>query len=128
MSFYSEVGQRVYTLRKMQNLTREELAEKTNLTSKFIYEVETGRKGFSAANLYAISRALSVKSDYILTGEEEDEQSINISKTLELFEAGDVQYLNNILKELYALINSRKNGMTVCVSNYLSGMYKGDKV
>ena len=39
-------------------------------TAKFLYEIETGKKGFSADTLSRISVALSVSCDYIMFGEE----------------------------------------------------------
>lgn len=109
MSFYSEVGKRICRLRKMQGMTREELAERAKVTSKFLYEVEAGRKGLSAVTLYDISQALSVKCDYILSGEEEGSQNIDLQETLELFEAQDAAYLNDMLKQLYKFIKRREN-------------------
>jgi len=73
-----EIGNRIKALRESRNFTREELAEKAEISSKFLYEVEKGRKGLSADTLLKISRTLSCSCDYILTGEtfarEEDGQ------------------------------------------------------
>lgn len=38
------------------------------MSSKFIYEIETGRKGFSARTLLRLSETFDVSCDYILTG------------------------------------------------------------
>lgn len=65
-----EVGARIRELREHQNYTRETLAEKTDISAKFLYEIEIGKKGFSAETLCKISRALSVSCDYIMLGEE----------------------------------------------------------
>lgn len=77
-----EVGKRIKLLRKSRKFTREELAEKAEISSKFLYEVEKGRKGLSADSLLKISRALSYSCDYILTGksfvEENDEQLVQL--------------------------------------------------
>lgn len=70
-----EIGERIRELREAQNCTRESLAEKIHISSKFLYEIETGKKGFSAKTLYKISEALSVSSDYIMLGEGLDEHS-----------------------------------------------------
>lgn len=64
-----EVGARIRKLREDQNYTRECLAEKVNISAKFLYEIEMGKKGFSADTLCRISRALSVSCDYIMLGE-----------------------------------------------------------
>lgn len=61
-----EVGARIRELREIQNYTREGLAEKVDISAKFLYEIEMGKKGFSADTLCRISKALSVSCDYIM--------------------------------------------------------------
>lgn len=40
------MGIRIQELRKERNMTREELAEKAEISTKFLYEVEMGKKEF----------------------------------------------------------------------------------
>lgn len=70
-----EAGERIRELRDMLDFSREGLAEKIGISSKFLYEIETGKKGFSSDILCRISRALSVSCDYIMFGEETENQS-----------------------------------------------------
>ena len=63
-----EIGQRIRARREEQGITREEMAGKTEITSKFLYEVENGKKGISATNLYKIATALGCSCDYLLFG------------------------------------------------------------
>ena len=63
------MGIRIQELRKERNMTREELAEKAEISIKFLYEVEMGKKGISAETLLKIAVALSASCDYLLTGE-----------------------------------------------------------
>lgn len=62
------VGIRIRELREKKEMTREEVAAKAEITAKFLYEVELGKKGISAGNLYRIAVALSTSCDYILLG------------------------------------------------------------
>ena len=62
------IGKRIRKLREEQEITREELANKSEITTKFLYEVENGKKGMSAESLYKIATALSSSCDYILLG------------------------------------------------------------
>lgn len=62
------VGIRIRELREKRDMTREEVAVKAKITPKFLYEVENGKKGMSAGNLYRIAVALSTSCDYILLG------------------------------------------------------------
>ena len=66
-----EIGQRIHEIRKERDMTREDLAEKAEISSKFVYEVEIGKKGLSAESVAKITQALSTSSDYLLTGEGE---------------------------------------------------------
>ncbi len=65
-----QVGERIRKLREAKKLTRDDMVEKVGISAKFIYEIETGRKGFSAENLCRIAKVLSVSCDYIMFGEE----------------------------------------------------------
>lgn len=67
---YKEAGIRIMLLRDKFAYTREELAEITGLSQKFLYEIEVGRKGFSARTLYILSEVFDVSCDYILTGKD----------------------------------------------------------
>ena len=67
---YKKAGRRIQNLRKQWKLSREELADFVGLSEKHIYEIETGRKGFSASTLYRIAIALGVGCDYIMMEKE----------------------------------------------------------
>lgn len=97
-----EIGERIRELRETQNDTREKLAEKANLSSKFLYEIETGKKGFSADTLCRISKVLSVSCDYIMYGEEKGDQTIQkVACVLEMLEPGQMNKLQDVIKILY---------------------------
>ena len=63
---YMHSSEKIKGLRIHQGYTVEQLAEEANISTKFLYEIEAGRKGFSANVLYKISKALNVSCDYIL--------------------------------------------------------------
>lgn len=94
-------GERIRELRELQNYTRENFAEKADISIKFLYEIETGKKGFSADTLCRISQALSVSCDYIMFGEEEEYQSTQkIASVLEKMEPSQLREVLEILKIL----------------------------
>ena len=64
-----EIGNRIKELRAVKNMTREELADRSEISSKFLYEIELGKKGLSADTLVKIANTLSSSCDYIMTGE-----------------------------------------------------------
>ena len=80
-----EVGKRIRILREKRDMTREELANKAEITSKFLYEVENGKKGMSASNLYKIAMALSTSCDYILLGVHRTDDEVRLESMYEEF-------------------------------------------
>lgn len=100
----NEIGKRIKLLREASGFTREELAEKAEISSKFLYEVEKGRKGLSADTLLKISRTLSCSCDYIMTGELlEREQADQGVRLLNSFEEREKQYavkMLSVMKEM----------------------------
>lgn len=65
-----DIGKRIKDIREAQNMTKVEFAEIAGISVKFLYEIESGRKGFSANNLYNIAKGLSVSCEYIMDGNE----------------------------------------------------------
>ncbi|MBD5451624.1 MAG: helix-turn-helix transcriptional regulator [Lachnospiraceae bacterium] len=99
---YLEAGKRIHELRKIKGYSREQLAGKAEISTKFLYEIEMGKKGFTADVLYRIAKALEVKCDYILAGSSgEDPCNLYINKMLNKYSDFQKQ---NVLKIL-ELIN-----------------------
>lgn len=63
-----ELGHRIKQCRKMHKPTQEQLAEQTNVSSHYIYEIEKGLKTMSLSTLIDISSVLNVSIDYLLFG------------------------------------------------------------
>lgn len=102
-----QVGARIRELREIQNYTREVLAEKVDISAKFLYEIEAGKKGFSADTLCRISKALSVSCDYIMLGEEKEHRGKEkIICALEMLEPKQVSKIQDILRILNEMYNS----------------------
>ena len=103
-----EIGARIRELREIQNYTREGLAEKVDISAKFLYEIEMGKKGFSADTLCRISRALSVSCDYIMLGEDtgygSKEKIICVLEKLEPKQTSRIQDILRILSEMCEVI------------------------
>lgn len=79
-----KIGERIYQVRNKRGYTRRELAKAADISIKFLYEMETGRKGFSAGVLSKICQELCISADYILMGMEPEQWNIQIAKNLEL--------------------------------------------
>lgn len=93
-----EIGKRIKYLRESNKYTRDIFADKIGISSKFLYEIETGKKGFSASTLKKIAQVLSVSSDYILSGQEgEHKVSGEFEDILESMEPGQMGRIKEIL-------------------------------
>lgn len=100
--FYENAGLRIREFREKRNYSREELAEYAEISPKFLYEIETGRRGFSADTLFRLSKALSVSIENIL----EDDSSKNVDKEVEEilglfdhYQLGQLKKILNLLSE-----------------------------
>lgn len=99
------IGKRIRKLREEKEITREELANKAGITPKFLYEVENGKKGLSANNLYKIATALSCSCDYILLGiHREDDESAVEKLFTELLKGFDDKQRDIMIKILEILL------------------------
>lgn len=102
-----QIGERIRELREIQSYTREGFAEKVDISAKFLYEIEVGKKGFSADTLSRISKALSVSCDYIMFGEDKEHRSAEkIICVLEMLEPKQVSRMQDMLKILSELCDA----------------------
>lgn len=96
--FQAEVGSRIYRLRLREGYNREELARSIGISTKFLYEIETGKKGFSALVLYRISRRLNVDCDYILDGfDMKGERNKELIERIEMLDIRQIEKLVHLL-------------------------------
>ena len=96
-------GERILMLRSDRGYTREQLAELANISEKFLYEIETGKKGFLSFSLLNISKALEVSLDYIMTGTGSRKYDDEIIATLEKFKPNTLEMVDRLLKTAYEI-------------------------
>lgn len=97
------VGERIMVLRNDRGYTREQLAELADISEKFLYEIEMGKKGFSATTLLNLSKALEVSLDYIMTGKGSRKYDSEIVDTLEKFKPNTLKMVERLLKTAYEI-------------------------
>ncbi len=90
-------------LRNDRGYTREQLAELADISDKFLYEIETGKKGFSAVTLMNLSKALEVSLDYIMTGTGSRKYDSEIAAAIEKFKPNTLEQVDRILKAAYEI-------------------------
>lgn len=103
--FNKEVGLRIAMLRERFGLSREVLSGLAGISSKFLYEIECGKKGMSAYTLYNIANALDVSTDYLLTGEGNTDTSTRVNSLLSSFAPDEIIHVENILREVKMITN-----------------------
>ena len=100
---YKEIGFRVRSLREANGYTRDALAVKIDISTKFLYEIEMGKKGFSAEILYKLSQTLAVSADSILTGTDGSpicKKMLDTIRCLRSYQKGCVQEILRTIQEM----------------------------
>ncbi|MBQ3136734.1 MAG: helix-turn-helix transcriptional regulator [Clostridia bacterium] len=77
------IGQRIRRIRSFQKLSREKLAEKANISTQFLADIETGKKGMTVSTLKKLCGALCVSADSIIFGTEADSADDNLNAMLD---------------------------------------------
>ena len=68
-------GLRIRTIREKQKLSREKLAELANISTQFLADIETGKKGMTVVTLKKICSALHISSDLIVFNNNDTDSS-----------------------------------------------------
>lgn len=66
--FLKKMGNRISVRRRALGLTQEDLAERIDVSTQMISNLETGKKAIRPENLLKICNALDVSADFLLTG------------------------------------------------------------
>jgi len=65
------IGERLRKIRENLGLSREALAEKIQISPRYVAEIENGAKSMSAMTIYRTCESLSISADYLLMGRSE---------------------------------------------------------
>lgn len=109
MTKATEIGARIKKCRLLLGFTREDLAEKLDITPRFYYDLELGLKGMSLATLCKICSTLQISSDYILFGNDNEE---GLDEYISLFKQcpkNKRSYLNKISSEFVHAVQDMDN-------------------
>ncbi|MDD7403374.1 MAG: helix-turn-helix transcriptional regulator [Butyribacter sp.] len=104
-TFYAEVGERIAMLRVQKGYTRETLAKLVDISSKFLYEIENGKKGFSAMTLYHLAEILNVTCDFLVSGNETRMHVQKIGEAMQHFKGQDLAELQAVVEAIDHLAN-----------------------
>lgn len=97
-TFLKEMGRRISQQRRALGLTQEELAERIDVSTQMISNLETGKKAIRPENLSKICRVLDISADYILTGAERTTPADPIYRKLSAFSDKEMHLLAQIIE------------------------------
>ena len=101
---YKLTGERIRRQRELLGYTREQLAEKLEVSTKFCSDIELGVKGMSLNTLAKLSDILCMNVDFILFGEQEEKSDLDT--LISLFRHCPEEHRSNFLTIARAFINS----------------------
>ena len=101
------IGSRLREARNMVKLTQEQLAEKVNIGTTYISDIERGAKFPSLSLFIKIVDALGVSSDFILRGE---------------IEAGKNCVYDDITRKLDGLTPKQRLGVSDLIDAYIKNL------
>lgn len=93
---------RIRKAREDMGYTREQFAEKLDVSVSYMAEVERGRTGVSVKMLIKICDLLGLSADYILFGTNRDDDTMILDK-IHRIDDKYIPLLNRIITELLAL-------------------------
>lgn len=101
------MGERIREYRERLNYTREEFAEKLDISPRFVTSIECGKKGMSIDTLIKICELLSVSADYIIWGKGERPENNIAALTAELSES-EIEYAEDLMRTFVKAVSEAK--------------------
>lgn len=68
------IGSRIRQRREELGCTREQIAERANISVQFLFDIEKGKKSMTAMTIVNLAKALSVSIDFLLLGTAKEER------------------------------------------------------
>ena len=93
---------RIRTAREQLGYTREQFAEKLDVSVSYLAELERGRTGISVKMLIKVCDILGLSADYVLFGSERDEDALLLDK-IHRIDSKYIPLLDKMIAELLTL-------------------------
>lgn len=101
------MGIRVREHREKLNYTREEFAEKLDISARFVTDIELGKKGMSIDTLIKICELLSVSADYIIWGKGEKSEN-NIAELTACLDEDEIKHAEDLMRTFVKAVSEIK--------------------
>ena len=98
------LGKRIRTLRRINDLSQEELAEKANMSGKYVGEIERGQANITVDILEKISTALDVEISELFDFQHEMNRQELMPKIHALLKEADDQNLQIIFRIVKSIL------------------------
>lgn len=95
-----KLPEKIYELRKANNLSQEQLAEKIGVSRQSISKWESGESSPELERLVALSQVFNVTTDYLLKSNEADELTIRTERLEKKQEKLKVEIINTQIKNI----------------------------
>ena len=96
----SVTGKRIRQIREAQQLSREKLAEYSGISTQFLADIETGKKGMTVNTLAKLCNALKVTADSVIFGTQaSDNDSFSIMAMLAALPQNSPPVISRVTKD-----------------------------
>ena len=99
-------GRRIRAARKAKGWTREQVAEKVELSVNTMADIERGKSGTRLENFVRLCRLLDLSADYVLFGEASD----GAARVADLLRDRDPETVRVVERTVEALLRARDEG------------------
>lgn len=103
---FKEMGLRIRRQREALGYTREQLAEKLDVSPKFCSDIELGVKGMSIQTLVKLSDILNLTTDYILLGTASEETSPQMATLMKLVTKCPPEQQENLVTMIHTFLKA----------------------
>ncbi|MBQ7295563.1 MAG: helix-turn-helix transcriptional regulator [Clostridia bacterium] len=104
MNYENQVhGKRIREIREQQKLSREALAEKADISTQFLADIEGGKKGMSVVTLKKICNALHISADSIVFGNESTAKNLTLDAMLASISEEKQEEISKIMQMIIKL-------------------------
>lgn len=106
-SVTDDIGKRVREYREKFGYTREQFAEKLDISVKFASDIELGKKGMSIDTLIKICELLSVSADYLIWGKGEKAEN-NIAELTARLDEDEIKHAEDLMRTFVKAVSEEK--------------------
>lgn len=105
---YEEMGRNIARIRNKNHLTQEQLAERINISTVFVSQIETAVRKPSLETIYKISTALNTTIDTLIGNDSLQTKYDEISKLLQNKNSDEISFITGIIREISSNLKDGK--------------------